>query len=456
MLGEMELEAGRVLDVLTNHGYKAYFVGGCVRDAVLGRSVKDVDIATSALPEQVMACFPRTAPTGLQHGTVTVIMDEHTFEVTTFRKESAYEEFRRPKSVAYISSLTEDLRRRDFTMNAMAMDREGTLVDPFGGRKDLEAGLLRCVGAAEERFGEDALRMLRCIRFASAYGLEVEAGTWQALLRQAPLLRHIAMERVRSELQRMIEGAAPARAVRLLLASRLWRHFKRQLTLPFEMWLARDRALDAVSALPQQRPRWVLLLLLLEAPADEVRTALRELTFARADIGAVCAVLDLHAALAGQHGIAPLSAAERQWKLAVLQFGPQAAQDWLRIIEALHAVIIGPEPAGADDPACDPGPVAPAEPVRPACLPDSLLKSSLWLQHGHRWLSEMPCKELKELALTGSELMKHLKRPGGPWLGEMLSKLLELAALGKIDNKPDALISAAKTMTITNTEVDAP
>ena len=173
-------------------------------------------------------------PTGLQHGTVTVLIAQGTYEVTTFRKEAAYEGFRRPASVEYISDLTEDLKRRDFTMNAMAMDGAACCMDPFGGQEDLAAGVLRCVGVAEERFGEDALRMLRCIRFASTYGLEIEASTWQALLANAPLLRHIAMERVRSELQRMVEGPAPARAVRLLLASGLLAHLKKQLPLPFE------------------------------------------------------------------------------------------------------------------------------------------------------------------------------------------------------------------------------
>jgi tRNA nucleotidyltransferase (CCA-adding enzyme) len=328
--------ASLVLSKLTEAGYEAYLVGGCVRDAVLGRPIKDIDIATSALPEQVMSCFPRTAPTGLQHGTVTVILSQGTYEVTTFRKETEYEGFRRPTAVEYISDLTEDLKRRDFTMNAMAMDAAGVVLDPFAGQKDLELGVLRCVGAAKERFGEDALRMLRCVRFASTYGLEVESSTWQALFAQAPLLRHIAMERVRSELQRMIEGTAPARAVRLLLASRLTAHLKKQLPLPFERWLAWDDALDAVSALEGQHDRWVMLLMLLEMPADTVRTALQELTFSRADCEAVVAVLALREAVAAQlmssgasqnaamlQDPAPL---ERVWKLGAVRRGEAAAR----------------------------------------------------------------------------------------------------------------------------------
>ncbi|WP_394297943.1 CCA tRNA nucleotidyltransferase, partial [Gordoniibacillus kamchatkensis] len=235
-----------MLRTLTEAGYEAYFVGGCVRDRLLGVPVKDMDIATSALPAQVMSLFVRTVPTGLQHGTVTVILEGHTFEVTTFRTESGYVDYRRPQTVEYVTSLEEDLRRRDFTMNAMAMDAEGNVCDPFGGREDLARGVLRCVGEAEQRFGEDALRMLRCIRFAAAYGLEVEAGTWAALREQAPLLRHIAMERCRAELERMVEGPAPVRALRLLADSGLWRHFK-----------VRPVSIGAAGArLPARRRRW--------------------------------------------------------------------------------------------------------------------------------------------------------------------------------------------------------
>ena len=159
--------ASIVLSKLTEAGYEAYLVGGCVRDAVLGRPIKDIDIATSALPEQVMSCFPRTAPTGLQHGTVTVILAQGTYEVTTFRKETEYEGFRRPASVEYISDLTEDLKRRDFTMNAMAMDAAGVVLDPFAGQKDLADGCtpLRrgCGGAFRRRCAAHASLCSFCL-----------------------------------------------------------------------------------------------------------------------------------------------------------------------------------------------------------------------------------------------------------------------------------------------------
>jgi tRNA nucleotidyltransferase (CCA-adding enzyme) len=435
-------EARLVVRTLTQRGYEAYFVGGCVRDTVLNRPIQDIDIATSALPEQVMACFPRTAPTGLQHGTVTVIMKNGTYEVTTFRKESLYEGYRRPAEVAFISDLTEDLRRRDFTMNAMAMDDRGMIVDPFGGQKDLAAGILRCVGQAEERFGEDALRMLRCVRFASAYGLEVEAKTWSALLQQAPLLQHIAMERVRAELQRMAAGTAPARAVRLLLASRLWRSFKRQLGLPFERWLAHPAALDAVSALESQHTRWVLLLLLLETPADKVRAALQELTFSRADTDAVVKVLGLHEWLA-EHFPPPAGAAagqaldpfplERIWKLGAVRHGIPAAKDWLLVMRALLAPqVVDRPPHGGS---------VTNEPAIPGGLAQA--HAQALLAHGEAWLAEIPCATLKELAVTGAEVIAHIGKPAGPWTGKLLQQLLEQVALGDLPNEREALLRAA-------------
>lgn len=188
-------EAKQVMRHLLDTGHEAYIVGGSVRDRLLGRPIGDIDIATSALPEQVMALFRRVVPTGLAHGTVTVVMDHYTYEVTTFRKESAYEDHRRPEEVEFIDDLEEDLRRRDFTINAMALDIEGRLRDPFGGRADLERRLIRCVGDPETRFREtpcgccgasgsrrcwaDALPSRRGGRF-SASGRRCATSRWNA------------------------------------------------------------------------------------------------------------------------------------------------------------------------------------------------------------------------------------------------------------------------------------
>lgn len=204
-----------ILWTLERGGYAAWCVGGCVRDRLLGREPQDWDVTTSARPEQTMALFgARALPTGLRHGTVTVRCGAERVEVTTFRRDGAYRDHRWPETVTFTDSLTEDLRRRDFTVNAMAMDRQGTLRDPFGGREDLANGVLRCVGAAEERLREDALRILRGLRFSACLGLVPEAETAAAMHRCAPLLRDIAPERIWEELRRLLCGPWASEALR--------------------------------------------------------------------------------------------------------------------------------------------------------------------------------------------------------------------------------------------------
>lgn len=190
-------------------GETACPVGGCVRDSLLGRTPGDWDVATSARPEAVQALFDRTVPTGLRHGTVTVLLGGMSLEVTAFRREEGYSDGRRPDRVVFGVGLTEDLARRDFTINAMALLPDGTVADPFGGQADLKAGLVRCVGDPVRRFREDALRMLRAVRFAAQLGFAVEAGTAAALRREAAGLDRVSGERVRAELEKILLSPRP-------------------------------------------------------------------------------------------------------------------------------------------------------------------------------------------------------------------------------------------------------
>lgn len=203
-------KAKYIVEVLAAAGFEAYVVGGCVRDSILGREPQDWDITTSARPEQVKTLFPRTIDTGLQHGTVTVMQGKEGFEVTTYRIDGKYEDGRHPKEVVFTPSLEEDLKRRDFTINAMAYNDEAGLVDIFGGRKDILDGVIRCVGNPEERFGEDALRMLRAIRFSAQLGYELEAATRDAISRLAPSLEKISAERIQAELVKLLVSPHPA------------------------------------------------------------------------------------------------------------------------------------------------------------------------------------------------------------------------------------------------------
>ncbi len=198
-----------VLEQLTSKGYEAYFVGGAVRDTLMGKEIDDVDIATSATPEQVKEIFTHTVDVGIEHGTVLVLYKGESFEVTTFRTEAAYKDYRRPDSVTFVTSLYEDLKRRDFTMNAIAMDQDGKVYDPFNGENAIHTKIIQTVGQADERFNEDALRILRAVRFVSQLGFTLHEETRQALRKNAHLLAHIAQERKTAEFQKLILGQYP-------------------------------------------------------------------------------------------------------------------------------------------------------------------------------------------------------------------------------------------------------
>lgn len=423
----MEREGKEVLRRLGLAGYEAYFVGGCVRDSLLGRPLKDIDIATSALPDEVMRLFERTAPTGLAHGTVTVIMERYTFEVTTFRKESEYEQFRRPKEVEFISDLNEDLRRRDFTINAMALDADGHYIDPFGGASDLAAGRIRCVGDPLERFHEDALRMLRGIRFACEYGFELDADTWSALVRHAPLLVHVAMERVSAELDKMIAGRAPDRAVRLLIDSRLPRHFKQPIDWPLSRWehcpelFLRER----LRAIDGSENRWAALFVLMEADPASAKAAMKGLKFSGKKTDAIGRLLQTNDRIkerAARMTFRDESASDEANEFAFeiiadccITVGKKVVRDWFALA-AWQSEALG-------DPRFRP-----------------------FIERGSEWLAGVPVDRVNDLAVNGSEVAAELGEKPGPWLGRLLNELLAQAARRKVPNEREALLRQAKTI----------
>ena len=202
-------KVNKIIHTLQEHGYEAYAVGGCVRDSFLGRKPMDWDITTSAMPEETKALFPHTFDTGIEHGTITVLLDHEGFEVTTYRVDGKYEDSRHPKEVIFVRNLQEDLLRRDFTINAMAYNEKEGLVDIFGGMDDLRAGIIRCVGNAQARFSEDALRILRGIRFAAQLGFELEDETREGMRLLAPTLRKISAERIQVELVKTLTSSRP-------------------------------------------------------------------------------------------------------------------------------------------------------------------------------------------------------------------------------------------------------
>ncbi len=199
----------QILFTLQGRGYPAYLVGGCVRDMLLEKRPHDWDICTAALPEQVLALFPGSRPTGLKHGTVTVVIGSRQVEVTTFRTDGSYADHRHPDRVAFVGELTEDLSRRDFTMNAIALAADGLLADPFGGVEDIRERRIRCGGDPALRFEEDALRMLRALRFSAKLNFTIEIETLLAIREKAPLASTLAAERVREELEKLLLTDAP-------------------------------------------------------------------------------------------------------------------------------------------------------------------------------------------------------------------------------------------------------
>ena len=206
---QLPIQVKNIINTLQQAGFEAYAVGGCVRDSILNRTPEDWDITTSALPEQVKLLFKRTVDTGIEHGTVTVMFDKEGFEVTTYRIDGEYTDNRHPKEVTFTPNLLEDLKRRDFTINAMAYNEDSGLIDAFDGLADIDHKIIRCVGDPKERFGEDALRIMRAVRFSAQLGYRIENKTWDAVGELAPTLSKISPERIRVELVKLVTSQNP-------------------------------------------------------------------------------------------------------------------------------------------------------------------------------------------------------------------------------------------------------
>ncbi|WP_187355261.1 CCA tRNA nucleotidyltransferase ['Paenibacillus yunnanensis' Narsing Rao et al. 2020] len=447
--------AGQVMSVLAERGREAYFVGGCIRDELLGRPVHDIDLTTSALPEEIMEAFPRCVPTGLAHGTVTVLQDGFSFEVTTYRTESGYADHRRPEHVSFVSDVKEDLRRRDFTINAICSGMDGKLLDPFGGAADLERRLVRCVGEAEERFDEDALRMLRCLRFAAVLDFRIAKNTWRGLLRQRDKLAHIAVERMRSEVERIVEGPHPQRGLALIARSGLLPRGKAPFPWTGVELAAAAAQLAGIGELQSARLRWALLLHALGQSAASADGLLRAWTFPGATRSAVAGVLRAREAwLAALAEVPPgtpggTEQLRRRWIAAVLAIGRAAAEGWLAVAEALPPGAGGGSagPAAAE-PAAEPGTGPAASPAGPPAAADAASAPAAPPDTARlrAWIAAMPLFTLGELAVTGGQVAARLDKRPGPWLGTLLQRLLLEVAAGALDNDPQVLLQEAQRM----------
>lgn len=261
-----------ILKKLESAGFEAYFVGGSVRDILLGQSIHDIDISTNAFPEEIKNLFLKTIDIGVKHGTVLVLENDEQYEITTFRTESTYQDFRRPDTVEFVSSLKEDLKRRDFTINAFALQIDGNIIDLFDGLSDLENHVLRAVGNPHERFHEDALRMLRGIRFISQLGFHLESETAVAIKENHALLRKISVERINSEFIKMLLGKKRSVGLQTLIETRCYIYCPE--LKKYREALLRFSDLPSIP-LETESQAWVLLLSELTLTENEVRSFLK-------------------------------------------------------------------------------------------------------------------------------------------------------------------------------------
>ncbi|MBC2115916.1 CCA tRNA nucleotidyltransferase [Listeria booriae] len=380
---EIFRKAVPVLEKLEQAGFEAYFVGGSVRDVILGRDVSDIDIATSAFPEEVKQVFTRTFDTGIEHGTVSVLEAGEIYEITTFRTEGTYADFRRPDEVTFIRSLEKDLERRDFTMNAIAMGLDGRFIDPFGGQEDMKKKQIRAVGKPWERFHEDALRMMRGVRFVSQLQFQLEADTYAAMQQNRALLANIAVERIAVELVKLMKGQAVKEGLKLLAELDM---------LPFlPGFQEKAPAIEALQNwhledLQEETVIWFVLVLALEP--ENVTSFLRAWKLPNKLMRDVAKAME--------------KAEKTVWSdYELFENGIET----VRLIDYGHYVRTG---------------------------------KSQWKDLQARFLA-LPIQSRNDVQASGNDVMAWTNKTGGPWLKELLARLDQAIIEGDIANNPEEI-----------------
>lgn len=382
-----------VLEQIMDAGFEAYFVGGSVRDRLLGLEVNDVDIATSAHPHEIKEIFDRTVDVGIEHGTVLVLTKDTNYEITTFRTESTYKDFRRPDSVTFVRSLEEDLKRRDFTMNSIAMDLAGNLIDPYNGLDDLEKGIIRAVGNPHERFQEDALRMMRAVRFAAQLDFEIEEKTHKSIQDNAPLLKNISVERIQIEFEKLLTSHWRQKGLKAMVQTRLYTYCPGLETKKAAMvsLIADEKTFN------NPESAWTFLIYKIDYfyPGDAFtpRKFLKAWKLSNKMINAV----------------------------RILFYGlkDRVKNETLDVLEIFH---LGKEFA-----------------LKVEDLMDHLGETS---KHEEvlAIFNNLPITNKNELAVTGHDVMQATTAKPGPWLGEAIDVALEAVITGEILNDKDVII----------------
>ncbi|MCU9613689.1 CCA tRNA nucleotidyltransferase [Caldibacillus lycopersici] len=383
------VKATSILEKIEAAGFEAYFVGGSVRDYLMNNPIADVDIATSALPEEIKEIFPKTVDVGIEHGTVLVLYKGESYEITTFRSEGKYEDFRRPTDVTFIRSLKEDLQRRDFTMNAIAMTKDGKLIDPFSGSIDIQNKLIRTVGQADERFKEDALRMMRAIRFVSKLSFQLEERTMQSLQKYGQLLEHIAVERKQMEFSKLLIGANRQEALHLLVELQLHQYLPRLKKYSLELkQVANIPALTTLDVFEM----WSIILITIHK--EEIELFLREWKLPVKDIRKIKAICSAY-----------YYRMENEWDIQALY---HIGKEICIHAEKIHTII------------------------KKGSIAENIA-------HIEKLYDALPIKDRKELVISGQHLLEWENNTSGPWIKERLKKVEQAVLLGHVKNDVNSI-----------------
>lgn len=377
-----------VLERINQAGFEVYFVGGCVRDTLLQRPLHDVDLATSAYPQEIKQIFPQTIDTGIEHGTVTVIYQKKAYEITTFRTESGYQDYRRPDQVEFVRSLKEDLKRRDFTINALAMNAQGEIIDLFAGMADLQQRQIRAVGVAADRFHEDALRMLRAVRFQAQLNFTIEKQTLAGIKTNAALLSHIATERIREEFIKLMEGCNRQAGLISLYQTQLYRFCPGLATYDFPKILQ-----FAAGQITDEATVWSFLAYLGQLKRAQVRPFLRQWKVANNNIKLAQAAIEL--------------------------LNNYQESNWQLYIAGQAATAIA------------------TQVLRLTCQQE--LAEQLIEQY-----QDLPLKSPQQLAINGQQIMQVLNLSPGPQIGQYLKQIQQAIVAGQLVNDYPTIVNYLK------------
>ncbi|HDW7963501.1 TPA: CCA tRNA nucleotidyltransferase [Staphylococcus aureus] len=384
-------QARPILEQIQDNGFEAYYVGGSVRDYVMGRNIHDIDITTSATPDEIESIFSHTIPVGKEHGTINVVFNDENYEVTTFRAEEDYVDHRRPSGVTFVRDLYEDLQRRDFTMNAIAMDTAYKLYDYFDGQQDINNRIIRTVGIAEERFQEDALRMIRCLRFQSQLSFDIAMETFEAMRTQMADIKFLSIERIVIELTKLMRG---------INVEESFNHLK---SLKAFNYMPYFEQLD-MNQINVTEPIDLELLIAIVSVKFDINYSLKPLKLSNRQVKDINQYIQIMNAL-------PSIITKEQLKMFVYDYDTNLIKNVMVAADVLKANDIqGHEPLIVN------------------------------LQTIDETLHRLPMHNRKDMMVNGGVLMAHLNAKSGPWLKDVLRQIEIAIVIGKVSNEETEIL----------------